>query len=170
MKEESNETNLISALGRCSPTLAEALYGRAENEPERFFEYTTGCAESFSLKRTKLKNSFRHAAQECQNRDPEKMFSQATWKRLSLDVPSRRNPERQTMTKAGERKEENFLIESLVKEMKRKKFFPFPINQRIGSAGAAGRRKEKEITPNWISVKCGLLSRYAQFLRTLSCL
>lgn len=35
MKEESNETILISALERCSPTLAEALYGRAENEPER---------------------------------------------------------------------------------------------------------------------------------------
>lgn len=75
MKEESNETNLISALGRRSSTLAEALYGRAKNEPERFFEYTT---ESFSLKRMKLKNSFRHEAQECQNRDPEKMFSQAT--------------------------------------------------------------------------------------------
>lgn len=124
-------------------------------EPERFSRARLGVlsrSSRKSLKRTKLKNSFRHAVQECQNRDPEKMFSQATWKRLSLDVPSRRYPERRTMTKAGERKEENFLIESLVKEMKREKFFPFSDQSAYRECGGAGngrRKKSRQIEFRW---------------------
>lgn len=170
MKEESNKTNLISALGRFQ---FFADFGGGSLwpswEPERFSRARLGVLSRSrkSLKRTKLKNSSQHAVQECQNRDPEKMFSQATWKRLSLDAPSRRYPERRTLTNAGERKEENFLIESLVKEMKRKKFFPF--SDQSAYRGAGGKEGER----NHAKLNFGemwLTFRYAQFLRTLSCL
>lgn len=88
----------------------------------------------------------------------------------AIVVPSRRYSERKTLTKAGERKEENFLIESLVKEMKREKFFPFSDQSAYRGVRGGGAKEGERNHAKLNFEKCGLLSRYAQFLRTLSCL
>lgn len=160
MKEESNKANLISALERLR---IFAGFGGGSlwpsGEPERFSRARLGVlsrSSRKSLKRTKLKNSFRHAVQECQNRDPENMFSQATWKRLSLDVPSSL-PKAANVDKSRREKGRKFSDWVFSKGNEARGILPFSDQSAYRVRGRGMERKEKEITPNWILVKCGLL-------------